>query len=412
MILLVCAVLSLALQAGFYLVVAWAVLSYLAYVVLLAFAIGLGGTIHVNSIVGVVLWGYAVVVVLRAVVKASGSGEVLPGSIPVSAQQAPGLWALARQVAVLFGTAMPAEIRVTAEPNAAVGERTRLLGLFPGRRTLYVGVPLLIALTTDEVRAVLCHEFGHYASGHTRLGAITHRGHSAMADARREVAENVRGDRRVMWSGGVLVWAALAAFGQVHDLLWPLARRRLEIAADRAASSVIGPTVLAGALRSADATAAAWADFRVRHVEPMERRQRLVAEEIFSPFQIVLNDPDHRDAFARRRARPPADTGWRDSHPALRRRLDLLARQPDGPRRTHLDPGPLLADPAAIFRRTTPPKSIIGGKITPWQEWLEQLAEYHAAPAIPPVDPRDAGHPPTSTRRHRTHHGRRPRGPR
>jgi Zn-dependent protease with chaperone function len=38
------------------------------------------------------------------------------------------------------------------------------------RRVMAVGLPLMQALTVDQLRAVLAHEFGHYYGGDTGLG--------------------------------------------------------------------------------------------------------------------------------------------------------------------------------------------------------------------------------------------------
>ncbi|HEU4542748.1 MAG TPA: M48 family metallopeptidase [Jiangellaceae bacterium] len=94
-----------------------------------------------------------------------------PEGLKVRPGRAPGLWAEARAIAAAVGTRPPDEIRLVPEVNAAVSERTHLLGVIGGRRYLYIGVPLLQALTVSQLRAVLAHEFGHYSHSHTRLGA-------------------------------------------------------------------------------------------------------------------------------------------------------------------------------------------------------------------------------------------------
>lgn len=57
---------------------------------------------------------------------------------------------------------------VTGELNAAVVERPALGIVGPARRWLVVGLPLLHALPTDEVEAILAHEFAHLARGDGR----------------------------------------------------------------------------------------------------------------------------------------------------------------------------------------------------------------------------------------------------
>ena len=109
-------------------------------------------------------------------------------AIPVGPAEAPRLWQLVDELAEQVGTAAPAEIMLTTEANAAVTDNTRLLGLLPGHRCLYLGVPLLAGLSLAELRALLGHELGHFAGRHTRLTALIYRGYLAMDG----ITENLR----------------------------------------------------------------------------------------------------------------------------------------------------------------------------------------------------------------------------
>ena len=58
---------------------------------------------------------------------------------------------------------------MTFEANAGVLELGRR------RRVMFVGLPLLQLITERGLRAVIAHEYGHYAGGDTRLGPWIHR---------------------------------------------------------------------------------------------------------------------------------------------------------------------------------------------------------------------------------------------
>ncbi|PPK63692.1 M48 family metalloprotease [Actinokineospora auranticolor] len=384
---LVAAVLALALLTGFYLLVAGIVWFYLRMLHILVSSPRVMETLDWSGYLQLGILGFALAVMVRSVITASGPPAARPDSVAVSEEQAPGLWVLVRGVTARFGIAAPAEIRLTGEPNAAVSERARLLGLLRGPRTLYLGVPLLVGLTTDELRAVLCHEFGHCARGHTRLSAVTYRGHAAIGAVRRDLIDRTKVAPWLYGFAFLLVRGLLALYALGYDLVSLAVRRRQEVDADRAAAAVTGATVLADALRSADATAVAWADFRARFVAPAARRAVLPVEE-FSPFGAMLADPGYRERVARRRANPPEGGGWRDSHPPLRRRLDRLARLPGSPVRPPEDPGELLADPAALLPSVTP-RATRPARRLEWREWLDDIAEHHAraAAAMAPVEP-------------------------
>ncbi|MFF6976659.1 M48 family metallopeptidase [Streptomyces sp. NPDC008343] len=99
-----------------------------------------------------------------------------PPGLLVTEQQEPALWAAVRTLAEETGTRAPDEIVLTPDVNAAVAEGATFLGLKPGRRRMYIGLPLMAGLSEPQLRAVLAHEFGHYTNHDTRLSAITLRG--------------------------------------------------------------------------------------------------------------------------------------------------------------------------------------------------------------------------------------------
>jgi hypothetical protein len=96
--------------------------------------------------------------------------------LPVTEADEPELWRTVRELAAEVGTRAPSRIVLTADVNAAVAEDARLLGLLPGPRRLYLGVPLMQGLSEAQLRAVLAHELGHYSNSDTRLAALTVRG--------------------------------------------------------------------------------------------------------------------------------------------------------------------------------------------------------------------------------------------
>jgi hypothetical protein len=124
----------------------------------------------------------------------------------------------------------------------------------------------------------------------------------------------------------------LNGYGRLYDRVSLAVRRRQELAADVAAARVAGAATTAAALRSTHAVAAAWA----RHGgEP-------------TTFAAMLATPEYGDLLVRHRARPREHLAARDSHPALARRLALLARRSDEPT-PWKPPESLLADPPALF---------------------------------------------------------------
>ncbi|HEY1179684.1 MAG TPA: M48 family metallopeptidase, partial [Phytomonospora sp.] len=169
------AAVSLALLAGFY-VYALAVAGALFGLGVLAFDV-FGGLLSLKILLATGGAALAVFAGLAAALRRGAEGE--PG-VPVSRSDAPALWEFVDDTARRVATRTADTLRLLPEVNAAVGEETGLLGLTGGRRTLYLGVPVAAGLSAGELRAILAHEFGHYAAVHTRLTALSHRGRMAI----------------------------------------------------------------------------------------------------------------------------------------------------------------------------------------------------------------------------------------
>ena len=123
--------LAVSLLLGFFLLV-FTLTFGLAGLVIYAYSTGHGG-------VGALKLG-----VIAAVLAAAIGGGVYkavrikhePSGVPLTREAQPELWRVVDELAVIAGTRAPDDIRLVSEVNAAVWERTGLLGLRPGRRYL------------------------------------------------------------------------------------------------------------------------------------------------------------------------------------------------------------------------------------------------------------------------------------
>lgn len=86
----------------------------------------------------------------------------------VTEADAPALWQRTRDMAMKLNTAPPDQIIAGIEPTFYVTEHPVILGdkELQGR-TLYVSLPMLKVLTTDEADAVLGHELAHFSGEDT-----------------------------------------------------------------------------------------------------------------------------------------------------------------------------------------------------------------------------------------------------
>ena len=99
-------------------------------------------------------------------------------SVEITEDEHPKLFGFVQQLCDEIGVSTPAKIHVLPEPNAAAMEVAGLKNLFvPPEKELFVGIGLINALNLSEFKAVLAHEFGHfaqygYASVYTRRAAV------------------------------------------------------------------------------------------------------------------------------------------------------------------------------------------------------------------------------------------------
>lgn len=93
---------------------------------------------------------------------------VPPVGVEVTRQQAPALFGVIDEVRRALRAPRFHHVLVCEDLNAGVVQQPRL-GLFGWTRNyLVLGLPLMQALTPEQFKAVLAHEFGHLAKGHGR----------------------------------------------------------------------------------------------------------------------------------------------------------------------------------------------------------------------------------------------------
>lgn len=343
---------SVVMLAGFYLVA----LAQLAAVV--ALVVWLGAEHHgvAAAKLGVPLFAAlgAVVVALWRAIRAKPEPE--PGLI-VGPDQAPQLWGTVHELATAVGTRVPDEIRVVPEVNAAVSEDSKLLGLVGGRRILYVGLPLLQAMSVDQLRAVLAHELGHYSGRDTRFGGVAYRGRLAIGGT----LERIGPYNPIGW--------VFKGYARLYLLVDNAASRRQELAADRAAVGLAGRVAAASALRELPVLGAAWGFYFRRYVEP-GWEAGYAPDDFFGGFAELI--VARRQELADIRAGEPDSTRSRwDTHPPIGERISAIAATPE----TTVVPdgrpaAVLVGDVGAVGRRLQASVITLGQRtVLPWPQF-------------------------------------------
>jgi Zn-dependent protease with chaperone function len=129
-----------------------------------------GGLIQVAGKLGVALLGLTYVIVRALWVRLSP-----PEGLVLHVQQAKPLFEAIDTIRRTLKSPKVHCLLLTDELNASVSQIPRLGLLGWQRNYLTVGLPLMYALSPEQFRAVLAHEFGHVCGAHGRFGAWIYR---------------------------------------------------------------------------------------------------------------------------------------------------------------------------------------------------------------------------------------------
>ncbi|NRQ42102.1 M48 family metalloprotease [Rheinheimera sp. YQF-2] len=230
----------------------------------------------------------------------------------VTAQSEPQLFKFLFRLADETGAPRPHRVFLSPRVNACVFYDLSLLNFFfPSKKNLEIGLPLVNALTISELKAVLAHEFGHFAQRSMALGNWVYIAQQIAAHiiAKRDALDNFlrflsRIDLRIAWIGWILrliVWSLRATMETIFNLVLLAQRalsREMEFQADLVAVSVTGSDALIHALHKLQAADEAW-DRAQSFVNDQVREGK--ASKDFFAVQLrvikhmsgILNDPNY-----------------------------------------------------------------------------------------------------------------------
>ncbi len=222
----------------------------------------------------------------------------------------PRLFAAIRAIATGCGEAMPQDVLLNGEMNASVAHWGGRLGLAE-RRVLTLGIPLLQLLTVEELAAVVAHEFGHFAGGHTNTGAWAYRVRASITTVGRRY-----GRLNLLFH----------AYGRLFLRVTRTLSRQQELDADRFAARLAGSAPLARALGKVGPGARALAAYVQHDFLPVVGAGR--RPPFLAGFQQFLRTHAREQPSDRSGAQPPTVDPY-DSHPPLEERLSRLLEAPD-----------------------------------------------------------------------------------
>lgn len=273
--------------------------------------------------------------------------EFEPGR-PVTEAEAPGLWALVREIAGRTNTRPVDAIYLTSGVEVAVTERGRLLQKLrgAGQRYLIVGLGSLPGMTEGELAAILAHEYGHFSNRDTAGGNIAHQVNLSMHAMAYRLAS--RGLAR--WYNPA--WWFINGFSKVFFRITLGASRLQEILADRYAALAYGAQGLIDGLIRIIRQNLAFDLMVDRSVRRALAQGRDLPNLYTAPASTSVDAETLEKQFDEIMARP---TSPYDSHPAVSERIRLVQDLPGVPtgRGSDRPAGELFADLPALQAEMT-----------------------------------------------------------
>lgn len=224
------------------------------------------------------LWAYLsagcaaflTVFLVKALFFVNHGGEV--NDIEITAEDEPQLFDFLYRLADEAGAPRPHRVFLSPRVNAAVFYDLTLLNLiFPSKKNLEIGLPLVNGLNLGELKAVLAHEFGHFRQGSMAVGRWVYVAQQVATHIvyQRDILDRFlvglsRFDLRIAWIGWILrliVWALRALLDTVFSLVVLAQRslsREMEFHADMVSVSLTGSDALVHALHRLGAADDAW----------------------------------------------------------------------------------------------------------------------------------------------------------
>lgn len=301
--------------------------------------------------------------------------------IEVTAASHPRLYAFLLQVAADAKAPRPHRVFLSPAVNAAVFYDLTVFNLlFPSRKNLVIGLGLINVLNLSELKAVLAHEFGHFAQRSMAVGRWVYTAQQIAAHIveKRDVLDRfLRGvsnfDLRVAWIGWILrtiVWAIRALVDTVFSIVILAERalsREMELQADLVAVSLTGSDPLIHALHrlgaADDALDRALAftggqqragkrveDLFAIQTEMIARKRHILADPTWGEVPAPVGAASEQRLFKAQLAHPPQM--WSTHPPSTVREDNAKRRYIAAPIDTR-SAWTLFDDPARVRREVT-----------------------------------------------------------
>lgn len=224
----------------------------------------------------------------------------------------PKLFNFLYQLADEANAPRPHRVFVSPSVNACVFYNLTILNLFfPSKKNLEIGLGLVNVLDLGEIKAVLAHEFGHFAQKSMAVGSWVYVAHQVAAHiiAQRDILDRfIKGvshfDLRIAWVGWILsliIWSIrslVETFFSIVIISERALSREMEFQADLVSVSLTGSDALIHALHKLHAADEAWG--RTLNFISSEAGDKQAVSDAFTiqtriieKLGVILDDPSY-----------------------------------------------------------------------------------------------------------------------
>jgi Zn-dependent protease with chaperone function len=234
-----------------------------------------------------------------------------PDGVPVTAADAPALFAMLDELAHSLQVRRPQTVLLTDTYNAGVVSLPRL-GVLPWfKNYLLLGMPLMQSVSEAELRAVLAHELGHLSAAHGRLGSWVYR----VRESWFRIAQSLHGGV----AGAGLLWRFFEWYLPRFSAWTFVLSRANEYQADALAAGATTTEVLARALTRTELGARAYRQHLDQVFEHAKDTPH-APDDLFEQLGHALRaDDDARPTWLDEAK--AQTTGLQDTHPSLTDRV-------------------------------------------------------------------------------------------
>jgi len=220
--------------------------------------------------------------------------------IKINKKTQPDLLEFVNEICRETGSSRPKSIYIDPDVNAYVSYSNMWLSLFlPIRKNLTLGLGLIGSLNLSEFKAVIAHEFGHFAQRSMKIGSYIISANTIIHDMIFErdswddtLAQWRASDLRLSFPAWIitpLIWLirqVLRLFYQFLNIMHASLSREMEFNADKVAVSLTGSEAIISALWKLEYGAAAWNN-TLNHTFTATKKN-IYVRNIYEHFHLAL----------------------------------------------------------------------------------------------------------------------------